>query len=392
MSNLRAGPYTLKDKDDDAAFQALKDDVTMLKIALGLGSPIIPADNSSLKVVNNLSDLDNVGNARTSLGLGSLAIASASSYLASANNLSELTSVSTAQTNLGLGNMALQSASAVSISGGAIAGITDLAVADGGTGSSTAAGARTNLGLGSAALNATGDFLQVANNLSDLNNTASARTNLGLGSMAIQSATSVSITGGSITGLTTLTLDGGSSSANGVRFDYSTSSAGKNSNVLHFKRGTQSTGGIDIYSSCFSATVVSLKITINDGTGDADVLTATQGTSTLINAPRNDGSYIWLGNAANQILINSGDGAAGVIAITNALSIYLNSTQIGFFGTATAAKTAVSDPSAIVTTETAGLTYTANEQTMLGHLKTDVTNLRSKLLGLCDALQSYNLV
>lgn len=44
--------------------------------------------------------------------------------------------------------------------------------------------------------------LSAASNLSDLSNATTARSNLGLGSMALQSSSNVSITGGSLDGLT----------------------------------------------------------------------------------------------------------------------------------------------------------------------------------------------
>jgi hypothetical protein len=69
-----------------------------------------------------------------------------------------------------------------------------------------------------------------------------------------------------------------------------------------------------------------------------------------------------------------------------------SATKIGMFGTSPAKKTSVTDPSAVVTTETADATYSTNEVNMLNNLKTDVTNLQSKLTALIDALQSYGLI
>ena len=86
--------------------------------------------------------------------------------------------------------------------------VTDLAIADGGTGASDAATARTNLGVTASGQDTAYAFR--ANNLSDLASASAARTNIGLGTIATQNSSSVSITGGSITGITDLAVaDGG---------------------------------------------------------------------------------------------------------------------------------------------------------------------------------------
>jgi hypothetical protein len=89
-----------------------------------------------------------------------------------------------------------------------------LAVSGGGTGADNATDARTNLGLGSMAVQAAGAVaisggtvvgitdLTVLDGGTGASTAADARTNLGLGSMAVQAAGSVAISGGTIAGAT----------------------------------------------------------------------------------------------------------------------------------------------------------------------------------------------
>jgi hypothetical protein len=174
------------------------------------------------------------------------------------------------RTTLGLGTISTQNSNAVTITGGSISGITDLAIADGGTGASDAATARTNLGLGSISTqnanavaitggtivaNASGISIRdsdasnvmtiaVGSNLTanttltlttgassnrtldisaanvtistagaaliDDADASAQRTTLGLGTIATQNSNAVTITGGSVTGVTDIVVaDGG---------------------------------------------------------------------------------------------------------------------------------------------------------------------------------------
>jgi hypothetical protein len=107
-----------------------------------------------------------------------------------------------------------------------------LPITNGGTGATTASGARTNLGLGTIAtqdssnVSITGGSitgitdLAVADGGTGASTASGARTNLGLGTISTQDASAVAITGGSITGITDLAIaDGGTgaSTSSGAR-------------------------------------------------------------------------------------------------------------------------------------------------------------------------------
>jgi len=178
---------------------------------------------TDLAVADGGTGASDAGTARTNLGV--TATGADTAYAFRANNLSDLASAPSARTSLGLGSIATQNSNAVSVTGGSVTGITDITVADGGTGASTTASARTNLGvaIGSdvqaydADLTALGGLAKTNGNFIVGNGTtwvaesgATARTSLGLGSIATQNSNAVSVTGGSVTGITDITVaDGG---------------------------------------------------------------------------------------------------------------------------------------------------------------------------------------
>jgi len=98
--------------------------------------------------------------------------------------------------------------------------------------------------------------------------------------------------------------------------------------------------------------------------------------------------YVFSVSSTTKIDYTFWSGTTGLFRIMGQLRV---DGSLGFFGTTPVSKTAVTDPSAIVTTGTADATYSANEVTMLNDLKTDVTNLRTKLASVIDQLQAYGL-
>jgi hypothetical protein len=152
-------------------------------------------------------------------------------------------SASDIRTSLNLGTISTQNSSNVTITGGSITGITPLAITDGGTGANTAPLARTNLGLeigkdvqawdetlsALASVNAAADkiaYFTSSNTATDTSltsygrsviasaNASALRTTLNLGTISTQDSNNVTITGGSITGITHLAINDGGTGAN----------------------------------------------------------------------------------------------------------------------------------------------------------------------------------
>jgi len=196
------------------------DSASAARVNLGLEIGVnVQAYDLELAALAGLSSAANQLPYFTGVGTASLATLTAfARTLLDDSNLGEL------YATLSLGTIVTQNSNAVTITGGTVSGITDLAVADGGTGASTASGARTNLGLviGTDVQAYSATLFALAAGMVGYGialvlsaSAADARTTLGLGSIATQNSSSVTITGGSVTGITDIAVaDGGTGASN----------------------------------------------------------------------------------------------------------------------------------------------------------------------------------
>jgi len=250
-----------------------------------------------------------------------------------------------AQLPLNTGTIVSQDSNSVSVTGGTITGVTfgsasvtitggtisgttitglaaDLSVADGGTGASTASAARSNLGLAIgtnvqgwdtnldqiAALAPTDGNFVVGNGAAWVaESDATVRTSLGLGSIATQDSSSVTITGGTVAGITDLAIvDGGTGAS-------SASAARTNLGLVI---------GTDVQAQDAGLQAIATATITGVSGADADVITGTAGTSGNVatwdaNGDLVDGGAVPTVSASGTFTVTATNAGSGTVTVSD---------------------------------------------------------------------------
>jgi hypothetical protein len=248
-------------------------------------------------------------------------------------------------TNDILGTIAYQNSNAVFITGGFITGIDPLAVQDGGTGAGNAAQARENLGLGAISTQAadnvsinggtienvsmTGGTISnlaapvpVASGGTGGNTAAAGRIGLGLGSMSTQDSSNVSITGGSITGISPIPVTSGGTGASDAIV--ARTNLGLGSIATQNANSVGITGGTILGITSLGASGVN--ITGGSITGIIPLSVADGGTGGNTAAS----ARVGIGAAASTLEINTIGGLTGGGNLTTSRTISIASDSNGF--------------------------------------------------------------